>query len=164
MVRLTETCFVPPKRDRRGPCLPAGPEPGMVQGRQERAQYERHFLCSHSVRHCVLGKPRPHRGASLLLVQFHILLIRPPHPSDLSGLRTPQEIPYHHKNVAAKRHGCSRQPLRLSNCVCNIHFFAKLGNRKFQAGRTKVIPSLTHSQGNPVLVSVITIPLNGKFP
>ena len=35
---------------RRGPCLPAGPELSMVQGRQEGAQSKRYFLP---------GKPRP---------------------------------------------------------------------------------------------------------
>ncbi len=51
---LTGTCPVPPKRDRRG------------QG----AQYERNFLCSHSVRHCVPGKPRPVGG------ELHTLRLR----------------------------------------------------------------------------------------
>jgi hypothetical protein len=55
---LTGTCPVPPKRDRRGPCQPVGPEPSVVQGRQEGAPYERNFLCWHPARHCVPGKPR----------------------------------------------------------------------------------------------------------
>jgi hypothetical protein len=64
LVRMvTGTCPVPPKRDRRGPCLPAGPEPSMVQGRQEGAQqYERNLL---------FRKPRPVGGELHSSYSFH---------------------------------------------------------------------------------------------
>jgi hypothetical protein len=58
---LTGACPATPALEARS-LLPAGPEPSMVQGRQEGAQYERNFICSYSARHCMPGKPRPVGG------------------------------------------------------------------------------------------------------
>jgi hypothetical protein len=65
IVVLTEACPVPPKGDRRGPGLPAGPEPSVRQGRREGAQQHAGKLFDKLRAVSSVERPRP-RAASLL--------------------------------------------------------------------------------------------------